>query len=226
MEAIILAGGFGTRLSHIVSDVPKPMAPINGIPFLNYILEYLLENGITRVILAVGYKKEIIKEYYRDKYKNIEIIYSEENTPLGTGGAIKQALGYTKEESLFIINGDTYFNVDLKEMYRFHKISNSNLTLAVKYMENFDRYGVLKIEEDRIIEFMEKQKTEKGEINGGIYLIDKGKFIFPKEENFSFEEYLSNLINGNIYAFKSDRYFIDIGIPEDYYRMIKKLNIN
>lgn len=219
MEAIILAGGFGTRLSHIVSDVPKPMAPINGIPFLNYILEYLLENGITRVILAVGYKKEIIKEYYRDKYKNIEIIYSEENTPLGTGGAIKQALGYTKEESVFIINGDTYFNVDLKEMYRFHKINNSNLTLAVKYMENFDRYGALKVEEDRIIEFMEKQKTEKGEINGGIYLIDKEKLIFPKEENFSFEEHLSSLTKGNIFAFKSDRYFIDIGIPEDYFKI-------
>ncbi|WP_307993425.1 nucleotidyltransferase family protein [uncultured Clostridium sp.] len=223
MEAIVLAGGFGTRLKEVVSDVPKPMAPVNGKPFLEYLIKDLGEKGIRHIILAVGYKKEIIKEYFKNRYENIEITYSEELTPLGTGGAIKKALKLAKEADIFIVNGDTFFDVDLKRMKEFHTEKKSTLTVAVKEMENFDRYGSLVIKENRIMEFEEKKKKDKGKINGGIYLIDKEKFIFPKEGNFSFEEYLSNLTKGNIFAFKSDRYFIDIGIPEDYFKIISKM---
>ena len=220
MEAIILAGGFGTRLSTVVSDVPKPMAPIKGRPFLEYLLDDLNEKGINRIILAVGYKKEIIKSHFKEKYKNIDIVYSDEDIPLGTGGAIKKALTLTKDEDIFIINGDTFFDVDLKEMYQFHKKNSSKLTLAIKDMEKFDRYGSLILEEDKIIKFEEKKYIDKGYINGGIYLIDKNLLIQEKKESFSFEKEILENKNFQIekYGYKSEGYFIDIGIPEDYYR--------
>ena len=224
MEAIILAGGFGTRLSTVVSDVPKPMAPINGRPFLEYLLDDLNEKGINRVILAVGYKKEIIKSHFKKKYKNIDIIYSDEDIPLGTGGAIKKALILAKDEDIFIINGDTFFEVDLKEMYRFHKKNSSKLTLAIKEMEKFDRYGSLILERDKIIKFEEKKYIDKGYINGGIYIINKKLLKREEKERFSFEKEILENIEFQIekYGYKSEGYFIDIGIPEDYYRFFKR----
>lgn len=228
MEAIILAGGFGTRLSTVVSDVPKPMAPINGKPFLELLLEDLEKKGITRVILATGYKKEIIKNYFRDKYRSIEIIYSEEISPLGTGGAIKKAIVLAKGNDIFIVNGDTFFDVDLEEMYKFHKKNNSKLTLAIKEMERFDRYGSLILEGNRIIKFEEKKYIEKGFINGGIYLINKEILKKNFKENFSFEKEILENSDNRIekYGYISNNYFIDIGIPKDYYKFNKvKLDI-
>lgn len=224
MEAIILAGGFGTRLSTVVSDVPKPMAPINGKPFLELLLEDLEKKGITRVILATGYKKEIIKNYFKDRYKSIEIVYSEEVSPLGTGGAIKKAVVLAKGNDIFIVNGDTFFDIDLEEMYKFHRKNNSKLTLAIKEMENFDRYGSLILEGNRIIKFEEKKYIEKGYINGGIYLVNKKLLVEEKEESFSFEKNILENENFRIekYGYRSEGYFIDIGIPEDYYGFIRK----
>lgn len=223
MEAIVLAGGFGTRLSTVVSDVPKPMAPINGRPFLEYLLDDLNEKGISRVILAVGYKKEIIKSHFNKKYKNIDIVYSDEDIPLGTGGAIKKALNLAKAKDIFIINGDTFFDINLKEMYQFHKKNSSKLTLAIKEMEKFDRYGSLILEEDRIIKFEEKKYNDKGYINGGIYLINKELLNEKEKESFSFEKEILENENLKIekYGYKSEGYFIDIGIPEDYYKYIE-----
>lgn len=224
MEAIVLAGGFGTRLSTVVSDVPKPMAPINGRPFLEYLLDDLNEKGISRVILAVGYKKEIIKSHFKEKYKNIDIVYSDEDTPLGTGGAIKKALNLAKAKDIFIINGDTFFDINLKEMYQFHKKNSSKLTLAIKEMEKFDRYGSLVLAKDKIIKFEEKKYNEKGYINGGIYLVNKKLLIEEKKETFSFEKEILENENLKIekYGYKSEGYFIDIGIPEDYYKYYQK----
>ena len=116
MEAIVLAGGLGTRLRSVVSDLPKPMAPIGDKPFLEYILKYLQKNGIKRAVLSVGYKWETIKEYFGDKFENIELIYSVEDEPLGTGGAIKKAMNQVKNSQVYIINGDTLFDVDLKSL--------------------------------------------------------------------------------------------------------------
>lgn len=224
MEAIILAGGFGTRLSKVVLDVPKPMAPINERPFLEYLLDDLSDKGINRVILAVGYKKEIIKNHFQERYKNIEIIYSDEDIPLGTGGAIKKALTLSKTEDIFIVNGDTFFDVNLKEMYKFHKENNSNLTLAIKEMERFNRYGSLALEGNKIVKFEEKKYIEKGYINGGIYLLKKNILDIKKEDSFSFEkDILENKeLKVEKYGYKSKGYFIDIGIPEDYYKFIEK----
>lgn len=218
MEAIILAGGFGTRLSHLVPDVPKPMASVNGRPFLQYIFDYLLKNGVTHAILAIGYKAEIIERFFGHVYHGIKITYSIEDNPLGTGGAIKKALEYCNNENVFIINGDTYFVVDLNKMKEFHTYKNSDLTLAVKHMSNFGRYGSVIIEDDMITRFEEKKLTAQGKINGGIYLLNKRIFDPIYQKSFSFERVVLQAGNIDVYAFESKGYFIDIGVPEDYYK--------
>lgn len=225
MEAIVLAGGFGTRLKEVVSDVPKPMAPVNGKPFLEYLIKDLGEKGIRHIILAVGYKKETIKEYFKNRYESIEITYSEELTPLGTGGAIKKALKLAKEEDVFIVNGDTFFDVNLKRMKEFHTENKSILTVAVKEMENFDRYGSLIIKGNKIIEFEEKKKKAKGKINGGIYLIKKDLLDRIEKENFSFEKEVLEDKKIEKYSYESKGYFIDIGIPEDYFKIRKQFEV-
>jgi D-glycero-alpha-D-manno-heptose 1-phosphate guanylyltransferase len=220
MEAVILAGGFGTRLKHIVSDIPKPMANVCGKPFLTYVLEYLRFNGINKVVMAVGYKHQVIVDYFNDTYKEIKIRYSYEDIPLFTGGAIKQALNECNTNDVFIINGDTFFDVDLKEMKLFHKNNHSMLTIASKKMYDFERYGSLIINNNKITSFREKQFTNVGYINGGIYLLNKNLFDDVSEKKFSFEkDIMEKKVNKiDIFSFESKGYFIDIGIPEDYYK--------
>jgi len=215
MEAIILAGGLGTRLRSVISEIPKPMAPINNKPFLEYILDFLNNQGVKRAILSVGYKWEVIKEYFGDKYKNIELIYNVEKERLGTGGAIKDSLKFVNEKQVYVLNGDTYFDVPLKEM----KLDDSLIQLALKEMKDFDRYGVVELDENgRILNFKEKAYYKEGLINGGIYLINKDIFnSFELPKKFSFEEFLEkNFKKLKATGKKFDGYFIDIGIPEDY----------
>jgi len=214
-EAIILAGGFGTRLQQIVSDVPKPMADVNNKPFLEYILEFLIQQDFNKVILSVGYKKEIIKDYFKNSFKGLAIEYSEENEPLGTGGAIKEALKFITNENIYVLNGDTFFNIDLNKM----KLMNSKLVIALKKMNNVDRYGAVEINENHYItSFKEKQHFKKCLINGGVYLLKKDIFdAFNLDYKFSFEDFLSeNFKKLNAKGIVFDNYFIDIGIPEDY----------
>jgi len=218
-EAIVLAGGFGTRLAHIVSDVPKPMAPVCGKPFLQFILDDLACKGVRRVILAVGYKKECIETYFGERYAGMELIYSPEDRPLFTGGAIRKAMSCIEGDRAFVINGDTYFDVDFDAMELAHRKNNAVLTIAVKPMKDFERYGTVEKDgECRITAFREKQPCKKGEINGGIYLLEKAEMLAIEEEKFSFETaYMEAHVNVKaMYAFRSDGYFIDIGIPEDY----------
>ena len=223
-EAIVLAGGFGTRLKKVVSNVPKPMAPINNKPFLEYIFRFLRKNNIDRVILSVGYKKEIIKDYFKDSFLGIEIIYSEEDEPLGTGGAIKRALEFVESKECFVLNGDTYFDINLNEM----KLSNGiNILIALKQMKNVDRYGAVEIDKNNYItSFREKQYFTKCFINGGVYLISKGIFddYYNLNKNFSFERFLSkNFKKLKAKGIIFDDYFVDIGIPEDYEKAKKDL---
>ncbi|MCB8565221.1 glycosyltransferase family 2 protein [Fusobacterium ulcerans] len=226
MEAIVLAGRFGIRLKKIVSDVSKPMVPVNEKLFLEYLIKDLGEKGIRHIILAVGYKKEIRKEYFKNRYENIEITYSKELTPLGIGEAIKKALKKAlksvKEADICIVNGDTFFNVDLKRMKEFHIENKNILIVAVKEMENFDRYSSLVIKENRIIEFEEKKKKDKGKINGGIYLIKKDLLNRIEKENFSFEKEVLEDKRIEKYSYESKEYFIDIGMPRDYYLFREK----
>lgn len=219
METIVLSGGFGTRLSHIVKDVPKPMAVVKGKPFLYYILSDLVHKGATNIILAVGYKKKSIIDYFGNSFRGVPIIYSVEESPLLTGGAIKKALLNCKEDSVFIVNGDTLFDVDLNGMYSFHKNKNSSLTVASKRMLYYDRYGTLIIDNNgRIVNFLEKTYTEKGYINGGIYLLKKDILDSNSQDVFSFEkDFMEKKTDElDIFSYSSDGYFIDIGIEDDY----------
>lgn len=231
-EAIVLAGGLGTRLREVINDTPKPMAPICGKPFLTYLFEYLLKQNIKHIILSVGYKSEVIKDFFGNQYKNIKISYAVEKEPLGTGGAIKNSLKETKQNEVFVLNGDVFFEINFKDLYDFHKTKKSNLTIALKKMDQSERYGIVEIDENnKIISFLEKEKRNNVLINGGIYLINKDFFLsLAPDEKFSvekdfFEKYYKEY---DFFGFPFDGYFIDIGIPEDYERAnqeFKKLNI-
>ena len=222
-EAIILAGGLGTRLNGVVKEVPKSMALINGRPFLEYQLNYLESWGINRVILSVGYKSEIISNYFKDKYKSIEIEYSYEDEPLGTGGGIKKAFEKVKGKYAFVFNGDTFFDVDLRKLNTFRKKKDADVLLVLRFVDDIKRYGAISYDAENIItDFSEKnKKSGEGYINGGIYLINKNYFQkFDLPEKFSiekdfFEKYYST---HDFYGFRCSSYFLDIGIPEDYYK--------
>lgn len=228
MEVIILAGGFGTRLKGITNDlIPKPMVKVNEKPFLEYIFNELSKYNVTSIILSVGFKYEVILDYFKDSYKDIPIKYSIEHDLLGTGGAVKQALTYTRGNDVCVMNGDTLFKINFDNFYTGHVSKASLLTVALKKMENFDRYGTVLISDDVICSFKEKQFCKSGLINGGIYCINKRLAeYFPDKDKFSFEkelfesQYDKIKINHSI----SDGYFIDIGIPEDYLKAQIDLN--
>lgn len=220
-EAIILCGGLGTRLRSVISDVPKPMAPIKNKPFLAFVLEYLKKQNISRVVLAVSYKYEIIQEYFGNSYLGMQILYSIEKEPLGTGGAILEALNLINSDSCYVLNGDTFFDVNLDRL----KLDNSDICVALKPMKNFDRYGSVDIDNNSYISaFNEKRFTSNGLINGGVYLIKKNIFnSFNLPNKFSFEEFFQeNFLIFNAKATVFDDYFIDIGIPQDYKAFIDK----
>ena len=225
MEAIVLAGGLGTRLQSVVSDLPKPMAPVGGKPFLEYIFKYLKKNGVDRVILSVGYKWESINAYFGDRFEGIEIVYSIEDEPLGTGGAIKKGMQHVNDENVFIINGDTFFDVPLANLHSVFQ-KEDKLMLSLKTMHYFDRYGCVESnEQSQVTAFTEKGYRERGNINGGIYLAAKNIFEdYRLQEKFSFEAFMEdNFKTLKIRTALFDTYFIDIGIPEDYTRAQSEL---
>lgn len=214
MQAIILCGGLGTRLKSVIKDIPKAMAPINGKPFLEFIFEFLKKQNISEVILAVSYKYEVIQEYFKDEFLGIKIKYSIEKEPLGTGGAIKQALEFIKNKA-YVLNGDTFFDINLSKL----KLNESKICLALKAMKDFDRYGTIELNNNAFISsFKEKEFSKSGLINGGIYLLSEDIFhSFNLENKFSFEEFLQkNYKNLKARAEIFEDYFIDIGVPEDY----------
>ncbi|MCD1259525.1 nucleotidyltransferase family protein [Paenibacillus athensensis] len=221
MEAIVLAGGFGTRLQSVVSDVPKPMAPVRGVPFLNYIFNQLCRSGVTRIVLSTGFKHEIIESYYGKAFKQAAIVYSREEMPLGTGGAIKKAMSLIEGNHTLILNGDTMFAVHLQDMMDVHITTKAELTIAVKPMTNFDRYGSLHLKQNRVVDFQEKMWVQSGFISGGVYAAQTSLFDgLELPGSFSMEvDYLQRYVHNRAFmAYPSDAYFIDIGIPEDYHR--------
>lgn len=220
-EAIILAGGLGRRLNSVVKDLPKVMAPVNGRPFLEYILDYVSDFVIEHVVLSVGHMKEPIMDHFGSQYKDIKIDYAIEEEPLGTGGAIKNAFNFIEGNRAFVLNGDTMFRLDLIRHFDFHSIRKTDFSITLREVEDVSRYGAVEVDEDRkIIAFREKgDKRGKGFINGGVYLIHRRffeKYAFP--EKFSIEkDCLEALVDiGQFYGLICRQYFIDIGIPEDY----------
>lgn len=222
MQAIILAGGFGTRLQSVIHDIPKPMASVQGKPFLSYLLDQLNHFGFTKVVLSVGYKYEVIQEFYGSAYKNLELVYAVENEPLGTGGAIWNAFQYTQDETVLVMNGDSVFLCDITKLLENHMKQKAMLTMALKESENFERYGTVVLnQENRIIGFKEKQFLNKGILNTGIYIINRTILNnFDVEKNFSFEKEILEKGKDRLFfvgkVFNS--YFIDIGIPEDFFK--------
>lgn len=221
METIILAGGLGTRLKDVIHGLPKPMAPIKSKPFLAYLLDYLVTHDVTKTVLSVGYKYKEIISHFGNSYRSCHLVYSIETDPLGTGGAIQFAMGKTEAEDIVIVNGDTLFRVPLQEMMSFHLEQCSDLTIALKPMINFDRYGSVLLNDKQIVGFEEKKYQTQGMINGGTYIIRRSLMEgFDLPLNFSFEtDFLEKMIGLiRIVGFVSNSYFIDIGIPQDYER--------
>lgn len=229
MDAIILAGGLGTRLRSVVSEVPKCMAPVAGKPFLWYLLQDLKSQPVEHVVLSVGYLREVIFEWIdkvRDEFP-FAISYAIEDTPLGTGGGIRLALNECSAEEVLILNGDTYFQVDLQKMLLLHRMGGCSLSIALKPMKDFNRYGAVEVdwntskEQGIITRFCEKQPCEEGVINGGVYLVSRKQIQLNQLPNkFSFEKEVlePRALTGELYGIVSNGYFIDIGIPEDYER--------
>ena len=221
-EAVILAGGFGTRLQTVVNDVPKPMAPVNGVPFLNYILSYLKHYGITRVVLSTGYLAEKISGFYQEEYCGIAIAYTREDTPLGTGGGIRLALEKCTTPNVLVLNGDSFFDVNITGYVTQHQSHQSDCSLALRKVENAARYGTIDLGgNNRVNAFREKDSIEKeGLINGGVYILNRELFLKLTEaaKPFSIEKdfYEQRLDELQIFGFEHNGYFIDIGIPEDY----------
>lgn len=226
MEVIILAGGLGTRLRSEVKDVPKCMAPIAGKPFLWYLLTYLKKfKNVNRVILSVGYLREVIFEWIPTVQNEFpfEFDYAIEEEPLGTGGGIRLAMEKVTEEEAIILNGDTYFAVNVDEMVKVHKKQpEAKLTIALKPMKYFDRYGTVTTAEDgRVLKFNEKQPCKEGNINGGVYVLSNDESIFEGQpKKFSFETAVLQEKCGEtgcLFGVVQNGYFIDIGIPNDYH---------
>jgi len=227
-EAIILAGGLGTRLRAAVPELPKCMAPINGKPFIAYVIDHLKQQGIERFILSLGYKSEVLIDYFQQLASGLDIHYAIEKEPLGTGGAIQLACHKTMTENVVVTNGDTLFKVNIPALAHLHLLQKSDCTLSLKPMKNFERYGVVELNSSNhtISLFKEKQFYTQGYINGGLYALKVNAFLEKKlPERFSFEkDYLEKYYtDGNMVGSIQDEYFIDIGIPEDYNRAKNEL---
>jgi D-glycero-alpha-D-manno-heptose 1-phosphate guanylyltransferase len=226
-EAIILAGGLGTRLRSAVPDLPKCLAPVGGRPFLGFVTDHFRREGIEKFIFALGYKSDYFDAFLRTEFPGGGYDISLEEAPLGTGGAIRQACGLVEGKTALILNGDTFFRIGLKALADFHAEKQADCSLCLKPMRDFDRFGVVEMTNDgRVRSFREKQYYSAGLINGGVYALEKAALLreeWPKV--FSFEkDYLEATRGERLYGLVQDSYFIDIGIPEDYRRAQDELN--
>jgi D-glycero-alpha-D-manno-heptose 1-phosphate guanylyltransferase len=231
MEAVVLAGGRGTRLRKAVPNLPKSLVPIGQRPFLSYLLDWLRVRGVTEIILALGHRRRAIARYYaQHPLQGVRLRYSVETAPLGTGGALRNLRSMLGGEDFLVLNGDSIFDVDLQQMFSFHRRRRSETTLALANPPETGRYGSVVLDaRHRIKAFLEKQAAPPAEsngaggprwVNGGLYIMNKAVFRhMPKRQVVSLEkEVFPRLIGRRFYGFPWKGYFIDIGIPEDYRR--------
>ncbi|MGR8978624.1 MAG: nucleotidyltransferase family protein [Gammaproteobacteria bacterium] len=218
MEAIVLAGGFGTRLRQAVPELPKPMAPILGRPFLAILLSSFARKGFRRVVLSVGFMADKIEQYFGQDYAGMSLVYAIEDKPLGTGGAVRLAMESCLEDHVFIFNGDTYLDLEVEAVER-HWLQHRSPLIVGRTVPDTARYGRLLAERGRIIGFTEKGLTGEGLINAGCYVLNKGQLNeFALYEPFSLEtDYLAKVLQCQRFdLFITEGHFIDIGVPEDY----------
>jgi NDP-sugar pyrophosphorylase family protein len=218
IAALILAGGLGTRLRSVVSDRPKVLAPVNGKPFLSYLLDQLIIADFHNVILCTGYKGEMVREAFGSHYKGLNIRYSREPEPLGTGGALRYALPMIEEDTVLVMNGDSFVDIKLADYLSWHFKNEYDSSIVLVKISETDRYGRVEIGENiRVIHFEEKKVcTGPGWINAGIYLIRKEfiEKIQPTQRISLEKEILPALIDKRLYVYPQETGFIDIGIPE------------
>ena len=224
-EAIVLAGGLGTRLRPVLADTPKPMAPINGRPFLAIVMERLAKQGIEKVVLSVGYKAHEIISYFGKSHGGVEIQYEIEALPLGTGGAVRASLPRCSSDPVLVLNGDTFLDVNVAELDKLW--CNSRLPLIVgRAVDDGTRYGRLIVIDDRVVGFEEKRNGGPGLINAGVYVFPRS-FVreFPDVPNFALEsDFLAHeVLRREFRLYVCNGYFIDIGIPEDFARAQEEL---
>lgn len=220
MQALILAGGLGIRLGSMVTEVPKPLLLVGERPFLEYQILQLRRHNLTNIILCIGYLGQKIRQYFGDGDSwGVNINYSDEKEALGTGGAIKLAECLVKDHDFLVLNGDSYFNIDLGELIDFHKRQRALVTLALLKIRKPERYGLVEIDKNfSIVDFKEKGPAPKSNlINGGIYVFDRGVFDFiPKGKSSLEKDLFPGLIGKRFYGRPHTAYFIDIGIPQAY----------
>jgi len=223
MKAIILAGGFGTRLRERVPDLPKPMAPVVGRPFLEYLLDRLIAGGVTEIILSVGYQADAIQSHFGNTYQTASLEYAIEHEPLGTGGAIALAINQygSHNEPVLVLNGDTFLDIDYGELIQWHGKQPGQVSMVLREVPDVARYGSVLVEKEYVTGFLEKGQSGPGLINAGVYIIQPGVFeAFGLTGKFGIEAEFLQRHCGELSprAFLTDAYFIDIGVPDDYDR--------
>lgn len=218
MEAIVLAGGFGMRLREVVPDLPKPMAPVAGRPFLEILLAMLARKGFTRVVLSLGFMSEKIIKHFGESYAGIDLVYEVESQPLGTGGAIRAALARCVTDHVFIFNGDTYLDIEADALERLWQASRHPV-IVVREVPDTARFGRVEMRDGRIHGFLEKGSPGPGLINAGCYVFPKHILDnFPLGQPFSLEtEFFTKYLECIRFdGFVTHGRFIDIGVPDDY----------
>ena len=226
MRAIVLAGGLGTRLKDRVPDLPKPMAPVAGRPFLEYVLDGLVGGEVDEIVLAVGYRAQSIQNHFGTAYRGLPIRYTVETTPLGTGGALVQAISGKGGDPWLVLNGDTLLSIDYPALLAWYRQQPARVAMVLRRVDDVSRYGAVLVENDRVTGFAEKGGSGPGLINAGIYILMPELFqglALPRQ--FSFEaDVLQAHCSGLLpRAYVTDCYFIDIGVPESFERAQREL---
>lgn len=230
--AVVLAGGLGTRLRSVVSDVPKPMAPINGKPFLEYQLDYWIAQGVNHFVLSVGYLSEIIHGHFGESYQGVKIQYAIESEPMGTGGGLLLAASKLEaHRSFLVLNGDTFFEVQLEKLKNFHRQHHSMWTFSLFRTDETTRYMGMKISESGEVNSLRAGQKETTNVlaNGGVYLVDR-RALEVCEKSVGQKASLENDIlvdllekKAGLFGYECNGRFIDIGVPEDYFRAAELL---
>lgn len=218
-QAIILAGGFGTRLQTVLRDVPKPLAPVRGLPFIHYILRWLQESGVQRVIVSTGYLADKMEAGFRSYTGQLEMVFLREDSPLGTGGAIYRALREAGTGCVFVLNGDTYFPADLNQFQREAERLGGDFAMALRRVPDVSRYGAVDLDGGRIVAMNEKGRSGPGLVNAGLYLLPADLWQrIPMPDAFSWEtdfmQPKAHLLGAAGVALEAP--FLDIGTPESY----------
>jgi D-glycero-alpha-D-manno-heptose 1-phosphate guanylyltransferase len=221
-EATILVGGLGTRLRSVVKDIPKPLADVGGKPFLWYLIKKLLQEDVKRIVLAAGYRADLVERFVSEFFANENIEVVVESEPLGTGGALRFSMEFVNKDYFFLLNGDSFLDVDLREFEAdSFSIGEFEISTALCKVENTERFGIVEIDEYfRVTRFSEKGlDRDKNYINGGVYILKKyvlEDYLRNFPDKFSFENDVLQKLDLQIIGIPYKVDFIDIGSPEDF----------